>query len=145
MNARRCEFFKKAASAPSFAALVAAGVCLAGGAFADTPGRPAVPPEVITAAEQSAPYPTFASIPAPPRDVPSAAQWKALVVDTRQQGARLTRQVNALQWDLTDISAWEARVRDEVVAPPQLTDTSPNVDAIAADLRARASAPPRSR
>ena len=156
MNGRLCEFSKKAASASVLGAVALAGACLAGAAAADTPApaKPAadskppepagIPHELIVRAEQPMPYPTFASIPPMPKDLPTPAQFRTQVVTTRLAGARLTRQAGQIEWTLTDVEPWERTAQAAAIAPPQITDTAP-VDAIAAQVRARASAPPRSR
>ena len=53
----------------------------------------ALPPGAIVAAEQPAPYPSFADVPQVPGDVRGPVVWKADVVAARLAGARLARQV----------------------------------------------------
>jgi hypothetical protein len=127
-------------------ALGAAMACV-GGVAATAADPQTLPPEVISAAERPAPYPTFASIPETPKNNPTPAQWKGQVVATRLQGARLTRAIGSLAWTpLGDTDAWGAQMRAEAAPPPQITmPFSAEDEARLAALRARASEPPRSR
>jgi hypothetical protein len=127
--------------------MLAAAIACVGATAAAAADPQTLPPDVISAAERPAPYPSFSSIPETPKDNLTPAQWRAQVVATRLEGARLTRKLAALAWTpLSDTDAWGARMRAEAVAPPQLTTPfSPDVEARLAALRARASEPPRSR
>ncbi len=130
-----------------------AGACVGGWALAAPaqatgPAAPTgLPPGVISSAEQPLPYPTFRDMPAPPQADLTPAQWKVEVVATRMAGARLDRQAARLPWTLTgDTADWAARVQAEAAPPPPVTlPSDPHTDALVAQLKARASAPPRSR
>ena len=91
-------------------------------------------------------YPTFASVPAAPKDVRPVAAWRTAVVETRITGARLTRAAAKEPWTLDDTVGWAARERNEARPPAQITQPSePDVDAMVKAMKARASQPSRRR
>lgn len=88
--------------------------------------------------------PTFADIPATPRDVPTVAQYDQLVLQQRGQGAALN------QWPVqnppmnTDMAGFvaEARAALAPAGPPPTTEEAAASARFVAEQRARATAPP---
>ena len=126
-------------------ALVAAALGLAGWAGAAIAQPAGLPPEAIAKAEGPTAYPTFGSVPALPKDVRTAAQWKADVVGIRMAGAHMQRLASNLPPAADDTDAWAAQARAEATPPPSVTTHDADTDALVAALRARASAPSRPR
>jgi hypothetical protein len=139
MNGRQGEFSMTGSGGIArLTGVIAIASLWAGAAIA----QPAAPPtDAAATAEQSAAYPTFASVPAAPKDVRTPMAWKALVVQTRLAGAHLQRLAANLPPAATDTEAWADRARQEATPPAQLTTPSGDTAALIADLRARASAP----
>jgi hypothetical protein len=91
-------------------------------------------------------YPSFASVPAAPKDVRPMADWRKAVLDTRVAGARLSRRAAKEPWTLGDTAGWSARIRNEAAPPPAITTASEaETQALVKALKARASRPSRSR
>ena len=91
-------------------------------------------------------YPSFATVPALPKDVRSVAAWRSAVVDTRLTGARLAGAAAKEPWTLGDTVGWAARERNEAAPPPAVTaPTEPDVEALVKAMKARASQPSRRR
>jgi len=122
----------------------AAWLALAGWAGAALAQPTPLPPDVLARAEHPSAYPRFSDIPDLPKDVRTPAAWKAAVVQTRQIGAHVQRLDEALPPAPGDTDAWAARARAEARPPAPVTQPSEDTAALIADLRARASAPPRS-
>ncbi len=124
-------------------ACVLAALSLAGWAGAALAQGGGLDPEVVAKANGPASYPTFASIPALPKDVRSPAGWKAAVVDQRLAGLRLQRAAERLSPIPADTAAWAALAKADAAPPPPVTVPSEDDAALIASLRARASAPSR--
>ena len=125
----------------SGAALLMAG-CI-GNPFQDTPVDPASPvaPDVARMTRGEGKYPTFASIPKPPKDIRPVAQYGRQADAILAEGAALERATAPGTWTLqgTDDFAEKAR-RD---AGPQIEPPKPGeVEAFARELRERATPPP---
>ena len=118
----------------------------AAAAFAAAPSPPSTPvsPALVAAAERPAPYPSLAQVPAIPKDVRPAADWRRAVVATRLAGARTVRIAEAGPWDLKDTEGFAARARAEAVAPAPLTEPVSAADqALIEAMKRRAIPPPR--
>jgi hypothetical protein len=103
-------------------------------------------PAEIKAAESKMRYPKFSDIPQAPTGVRSLADWRTAIVETRLIGRRVAREAAAGPWILGDTESWAAQARALAVAPPPITTPyEGESELLAAALRARASAPPRSR
>jgi len=102
-------------------------------------------PGAMVAAEKNAPYPTFASVPAAPKDVRSIPAWKKAIVDIKASGARLAAQARAEPWTLSDTDGFAAWAHAEAIPPAPVTSAfDPDTEAKVAEMRARAKEPPRS-
>ena len=107
-------------------ACAAAGFALAGWASAALADPAPLPADVIAKAAHPDAYPKFSDIPALPKDVRSTADWKAAVVRERLAGVHVQHLV-------------------ENLPPAPVTQHAEDTAALIAELRARASAPPRSK
>jgi hypothetical protein len=135
MNGRPVKF---STLAPALACLAAASA-VGAPAAADTAAA-------IAGAQTGASFPSFARVPATPKDVRSARAWKAAVVATRIDGAGIARQAAATPWTLADTADWAARERSEATPPaPVTTPAEGDTEAFVRAMRARATPPPRSR
>jgi hypothetical protein len=116
--------------------------------FATQPIDRTSPAAVAVADIVNAPgaYPTFASIPEPPADVRTAAQWKADVEGQKQTAAALAAAVGPSTWTLSESEAFATMARAEaqvgVIKPPTDAEMAESA-AYAKALRAKASPPPR--
>jgi hypothetical protein len=95
----------------------------------------------IAGAEARAPYPSFASIPAFPKDVRSVAAWKASVISIKAEGADLVRLIAAEPWTLNNTEAWAADER-AIATPPPPVAVGGDTEAFVAAMRERATPPP---
>jgi hypothetical protein len=104
------------------------------------------PADCATAA--SGAYPSFCDIPRTPTDVRGATAFKAAVVDTRLAGRRLGRATapDTFGLPLGEADAFSRAAQAEA-APPHEMSAPPSEDseALAAELRRRATPPPRPR
>ncbi len=124
-------------------ALAALASAWAGVALAQPTGLPA---DLMARAEAPGPYPTFASVPPLPRDVRPAAGWRSAILGVQQAGEAVGRQAANEPWTLADSDAWARRAKSEATPPAPITSaTDPETEALVAQMRARASAPPRRR
>lgn len=115
-----------------------AGLAIAAAGFghAATPGAC-----VATPADAVAGYPNFCSIPQPPTDVRTAAEFKTAVVEARAAGRSLTRATSRMAWSLSpgEAGPFAAEARAEATPPPPMT---PPGDAAEFARRAREEATP---
>lgn len=130
------------------AVVLAAGMVLAGCAGSLTPTavdtRSPVAARVAREAGRPAAYPTFADIPATPRDVRTVAQYDEAVTAQRGQGTALNRWFVENPAMNTNMEGFVAEAR-AAVAPggPPLTEAEIAESArYAAEQRARATPPP---
>jgi hypothetical protein len=86
-------------------------------------------------------YPSFCSIPPAPTGVRDAAAFKAAIVDTRLDGARVFRQTGPETFTLNGTDEFLAEARRAATPPPPLTTPGDSAEAFAKDLRARAKPP----
>jgi hypothetical protein len=96
-------------------------------------------------AAQTEPYPTFCSIPRPPQEVRTSAQFKAAVLQSRASGQGLTGAPEATQWSLAvgDAAGFAAAARAEAAPPPPMTTTGGDTADFARKARDAATPPPR--
>ena len=89
-------------------------------------------------------YPSFCSIPLPPTDVRTAAEFKTAVVDARAAGRSLTRTTEQMHWSLSPGQAapFAAQARAEATPPPPMTPQGDAED-FARRAREEATPPPR--
>ena len=89
-------------------------------------------------------YPSFCSIPQPPRDVRTAAEFKTAVVDARVAGRSLTRATARMHWSLTpgETAAFAAQARAQATPPPPMTPPG-GTEEFARRAREEATPPPR--
>ena len=126
-------------------ACAAAGFALAGWASAALADPAPLPADVIAKASHPDAYPKFSDIPALPKDVRSTADWKAAVVRERLAGVHVQHLVENLPPAPDDTAEWAAAARAEASPPAPVTQHAEDTAALIAELRARASAPPRSK
>jgi hypothetical protein len=131
-----------------FVSVAAALLGLAVGARAqpvlDPPPAPSPAPATVaamSAAEASSPYPTFAAIPAFPKDVRPLSAWKTAVMAIKASGADIEAQAAATPWTLANTEAWAADERAIATPPPPIPGGG-DTEAFVAAMRARATPPP---
>jgi len=91
-------------------------------------------------------YPSFCGIPRVPTDLRGPTAYKAAVVDTRQAGRRLVRDTGPATFGLPldEADAFSRAAQAEAAPPPEVSALPPEDSAaIAAELRKRATPPPR--
>lgn len=117
----------------STAAAVAGAVWAAATPTACGPGAPGA-------------YPSFCDIPRTPTNLRGPVAYKAAVVDTRQAGRRVVRATGPETFSLPlgQADAFSRAAQAEAAPPPEVS-ASPTEDsaAVAAELRKRATPPPR--
>jgi hypothetical protein len=145
MNGCAGEFSMTRPSRAVRIACAAAGLVLAGWAGAALADPAPLPADVVAKAAHPDAYPKFSQIPALPKDVRTAAEWKAAVVRARLAGVHVQRLVENLPPAPDDTVEWAAAARAEATPPAPVTQPSEDTAALIAELRARASAPPRSK
>jgi hypothetical protein len=140
------------ASRPPFSTAVRssllAGACLivagcAGVPFTDAKIDPASPvaADVAKMTRQPGKLPTFASIPAPPKDLRPVAQYGRDARAVLAEGEALVAATAPSTWTLGDTEAFAERGRKD--AGPQLDPPTPgDAEAFARALRERATPPP---
>jgi hypothetical protein len=108
-------------------------------AQAETPGACAPTP-----ADHPSGYPSFCSIPLPPTDVRTAAQFKTSVINARIAGRSLTRATARMHWSLTpgETEAFAAQARAQATPPPPMTPPG-EAEEFARRAREEATPPPR--
>lgn len=86
-------------------------------------------------------YPSFCSIPQPPTDVRTVAEFKKAIVEARAAGRSLTRATERMPWSLQpgEAGPFAAQARAEATPPPPMT---PSGDAVEFARRAREEATP---
>ncbi|MDO9335414.1 MAG: hypothetical protein EON95_12410 [Caulobacteraceae bacterium] len=91
-------------------------------------------------------FPTFASIPVAPTDLPSPEAMKAEVEDQTTEGLYVTNSTAPETWDLDASDAFAARAMSDAnvggIRPPTDAEIAESA-AFAAAARARAKAPPK--
>jgi hypothetical protein len=125
---------------PAFSIVIAgATVCAAGFVQAATPGGC-----VATPADNAAGYPSFCSIPQPPTDVRTVAEFRKAVVEASAAGRSLTRATAKMQWSLSPGQAepFAAQARAEATPPPPMT-TPGDTEEFARRAREEATPPPK--
>jgi hypothetical protein len=125
---------------PAISIVVAVATAGAGGfAQAATPAVCAT-----THAAATAGYPSFCSIPQPPRDVRTATEFKQAVADARLAGRSLTRATAQMKWSLSPGQAepFAAQARAEATPPPAMTPPE-SAEEFARRAREEATPPPR--
>lgn len=116
--------------------------------FSEVPINPTSPAKAEIEAVLARPgdFPTFASIPAPPTDLPAADTIKAEVEEQQTEGLYVTNSTAPETWDLDADDAFAARAMADVNAgnihPPTDAEIA-DAEAFAAAARARAKAPPK--
>jgi hypothetical protein len=116
--------------------------------FADVPVNPTSPAKADIEAVLAKPgaFPTFASIPAPPADLPSPEALKAQVEDQTAEGQYVVNSTAPETWDLDASDAFAARAMADAdvggIRPPTDAEIAES-EAFAAAARARAKAPPK--
>lgn len=131
-----------------FVALAAAllGAGLASAAPVPPKGPAILAPDIVAASKQPRAIPSLSAFPEPSKDMKTAAQWRALVVETRQAGAYLTRRASQEPWTLNDTDAWARAARVEATPPPSAESPGEgDTEAFVKAMRARATPPPRHR
>jgi len=92
-------------------------------------------------------FPTFADIPAMPRDQRTAEQWQAAEDALRAEAAALDRQVAAMPTveaaHAVNTAAFDALARRLAAVPPAPVNARAQAEAFARDMKARATPPPR--
>lgn len=116
--------------------------------FADVPVNPTSPAKAEIEAVLAKPgdFPTFASIPAPPADLPTPEALKAQVEDQIAEGQYVVNSTAPETWDLDASDAFAARAMADAdvggIRPPTDAEIAES-EAFAAAARARAKAPPK--
>lgn len=151
MNARDGHFVNRGtALGPKLLASAAACALMcgcAGNPFADAQVDPRSPiaKEVATSVKPDAPYPTFAAIPARPKDVRPVRQFGVAATRIDKAAADLTEQTSPDKFTLQDTATFAAQAQAAAgtdapadAAAQQAAET----EAFAAALRKRATPPP---
>ncbi len=89
--------------------------------------------------------PKWSEFPLPPTDVPTAAEFKADVAMALDKRRQLRTEVRALVWDNTvpeNFAAARDRIDPAHTAPIDAQTTPAQMEALAAELRKRATPPP---
>ena len=97
--------------------------------------------EVARVARSNTAYPTFASIPAVPKDLRPARQYGQQANAIKQAGQDLEQQTAPETWSLGESEAFAARARSEAGQEAAPTDTGATA-AFANSQRKRATPPP---
>jgi hypothetical protein len=125
---------------------LALGGCLSSNPFTDAQVDPRSPiaKEVATTVKPDAPYPTFASIPARPKDVRPVRQFGVAAQQVDQAAAELTAQTADDKFTLnnTETFAAEAQTAAGPAAAPTQAQQAGETEAFAAAMRKRATPPP---
>ena len=107
--------------------------------------RSPVANEVAAAAKAPGPYPKFADIPSPPKDVRPASAWRAAVLTEWDEKRALEREVAALSFTLTNTEDW-ARTERAKIPESEMKAVEPDAaadsEAFAQAQRERATPPP---
>lgn len=142
MNARGTSFLRLALGGTP----LAAGLALAMGVGAGQASTPAGVSPVVANAPKHGRYPTFKQVPPAPKDVRATPAWKSAVTAVQGDGKALAEQSVAQPWTLAGTDDFAARARAEAAPPPPITAANdPALDAVVAQMRARAKEPPRHR
>jgi hypothetical protein len=114
-----------------------------GNPFKDAKIDPASPvaPDVARLTRGDAKFPTFASIPNPPKDIRPLAQYGRSAQAVLAEGEALTQATAPGTWTLEGTDAFAEKARRD--AGPQLEPPTPgDAEAFARELRERAKPPP---
>ena len=118
-------------------------VACAGGVQAQARCQAAAPPEASVPANRLA-WPSFCDIPPAPKHVPSAAAFRADVVDTRLAGRAVVRATAPGTFSLSGTDRFAETARREAAPPPPMTPPGESdTAAFVAKARALAKPPPR--
>jgi hypothetical protein len=150
MNARRGQFVKPNRTL-GWKLLGAAGGCLLLGACVGNPfedakvdPRSPIAGEVAKTVRPDAPYPSFAAIPAVPKDVRPRRQYGQAATQIDTAAAQLERATAPGTWTLERTDSFTAAA--QAAAGPQLDAPQPaDTEAYAAALRKRATPPPQAK
>jgi hypothetical protein len=134
-------------------AIIVGAIGLSGslsGCVADPFNHPTDPSSPVAAevnqlANTNAPYPRWSQFPAAPKNVPTLPQFAAKARDVSATQTQLLTEASQIQWTLNDPDALarEARARiDPTLAVPAVPNAMADVEAWAAEARARATPPP---
>lgn len=115
--------------------------------FAEVPVNPTSPAKAqieAVLAKPASDFPTFASIPAPPTDLPTADAIKAQVEEEQTEALYVTNSTAPETWYLDANDAFAARARADAGDMQAPTDAEiAESAAFVAAARARAKAPPK--
>lgn len=142
MNASRPSFLFAARSAALVGACGIVAGC-AGVPFTDAKIDPASPvaADVARMTRQPGKSPTFAGIPAPPKDLRPVAQYGRDARLVLAEGEKLVAATAPSTWTLQGTEAFAEKARED--AGPQLDPPTPgDAEAFARELRERATPPP---
>lgn len=145
MNAPRLFFpiaARAAAGLTAAAGALAVGGCV-GSPFGEHKVDPASPvaAEVAQLIRKDGKYPTFASIPQPPKDIRPAPQYGRAADQVEQAGQALIAATEPGTWTLDNTEAFAETARRS--AGPALDPANPaDAEAFARELRERATPPP---
>ena len=142
MNASRPAFLSAARSAALVSACGLVAGCT-GVPFTDAKIDPAssVAADVAKMTRQEGKFPTFASIPAPPKNLRPVAQYGRDARTVLAEGEALVAATAPATWTLQNTEAFAERGRKD--AGPQLDPPTPgDAEAFARELRERATPPP---
>jgi hypothetical protein len=150
MNARDGHFVNRRAALGARLLASVAGCALTaaciGNPFQDAQVDPRSPiaKEVATSVKPDAPYPTFAAIPARPKDVRPVRQFGVAANQIDKAAAELTEQTGADKFSLTDTATFAAQAQAAAgpEAPATAAQQGADTEAFAAALRKRATPPP---
>ena len=126
---------------------LAAGAAACASPFSTAKVDPSSPvaAQAAAAAKMKGQRRKFSDIPAIPKDVPTADQVRAAVVQQQRAGEALTRATAPGTWELKDTEAYAAKARRDAKPPafdaPTEADRA-DTEAFARAARGRASAPP---
>ncbi|HEY2050056.1 MAG TPA: hypothetical protein VGH03_11985 [Caulobacteraceae bacterium] len=101
---------------------------------------------VSTRSESVGGYPSFCSIPQPPKDVRTAAEFKHAVLEARAAGHSLTATTARMKWSLSpgEAGPFAAQARAEATPPPAMTPPD-TAEEFARRAREEATPPPKPR
>jgi hypothetical protein len=150
MNARCGRFVNRKATlgvrilASAAACVLSAGCIVNPFADAQVDPRSPIAKEVATAVKPDAPYPTFMTIPARPKDLRPLRQFGVATAQIDKAAADLIAQTGDDKFSLqhTDTFAAEAQAAAGPEAPPAAASQAADTEAFAAALRKRATPPP---
>jgi len=84
-----------------------------------SPSQP-LPPDMLARAAAVTKFPTFNEIPPAPTAVPTPQAYRALVVDTRLEGAQIVARTAPETFVLSDTDGFASAARTEATPPPPM-------------------------